>query len=150
MQDTKAVGLCAFVRAESFSTFPRVVSSVSSPSSTPCLTQHPHLPSVLPAVTHCGLSALRPTDLDRTGRVVGQGEGVNGWVAGVSSYILDKYVCATSGRLLLGVDTMTGFSGNDSFSPHSGQRLSLSLSLSHRDKQLLKHLAVKAYLQKSQ
>lgn len=51
----------------------------------------------------------------------GCGAGVSGWVTGVSSCILDGWISeclATSGRLLLGVDIMTGFSCNDSFSPH--------------------------------
>lgn len=45
---------------------------------------------------------------------MGCGVGVSGRVAGVSSYILDGYtwisICVTFGRLLLGVDIMTGFS----------------------------------------
>ena len=70
--------------------------------------------------------------------------GVSGWVAGVSSYILDGYtrmsvcVClATSGRLLLGVDIMTGFNSNDSFSPHCMQTQSHTHAHAHTDKQLL-------------
>lgn len=78
-----------------------------------------------------------------------------GEVAGVSSYILDGYtgkcVClATSGRLLLGVDIMTGFSCNDSLSPHRMQTQSHIHTHVHTDKQLVEHLAVKPYLQKSQ
>lgn len=39
---------------------------------------------------------------------------------------------ATSGRLLLGVDIMTGFSCNDSFRPHRMQTQSQTYTYTHR------------------
>lgn len=55
MQHTMAAGHCVFhVCVFDNHTFPRVVSSVSSPSSLLCLPQHPHLSSLLSRVTHCG------------------------------------------------------------------------------------------------
>lgn len=73
MQHTMAAGrvcVCVFDNH----TFPRVVSSISSPSSLLCLSQHPHLSSLLSAVTHCG---CRPGLEGGTGWVVvGGGDGV--------------------------------------------------------------------------
>ncbi len=62
--------------------------------------------------------------------MVGGGDGVRceGQWVGDGCFLLysgwlhmDKCVLATSGRLSLGVDIMTGFSCNDSFGPHHVQ-----------------------------
>lgn len=109
----------------------------------------------------CNTLTLRP-GLGRDGMVVRGLLWGDQWV-GRGCFLLcsgwlhfEKSVClVTSGRLLLGVDIMSGFSYNDSFSPHWMQAWSITLcvvdSITHaHSTQLLEHLAVNPHLQKSQ